>query len=616
MNLSAVSCPSAQEHIGKTIQEVVPDLTPKIEQGFRQVIETGQAVHAIELVGETKADPGVAHTWLESWYPLRDLGGAVIGVNVVAQDITERKRAEAQLRESEALFRTLGEAVPDFLWMTDAEGRPIYQNPAWQRYVGFSPDDLTATGWQALHHRDDWPRLRQAWADASATGEAYRVEARLRRHDGEYRWFASRSVPLKDEAGRVSKWIGTMTDIHDLKLAEQALRDADRRKDEFLATLAHELRNPLAPIRNMLEIIKRADANGVLLEQARATMDRQLNQLILLIDDLLDVSRISRGKIELRKSRIELASVVHHAVEAARPLSEKMGHQLTVTLPAEPVYLNADPTRLAQVVGNLLNNACKFTNKGGRIALTVSIADCGARLADAKTDSQSANTLLQSAMAVIRVCDNGIGIAADQLPRVFEMFTQLDASLERSQSGLGIGLALVKSLVELHDGTVEVHSAGLGQGSEFVVQLPILPDTTTPPPPPKPSARTLAKPRRILVVDDNRDSAESLAMLLQLTGNETHTAFDGAEAVAAAAAYRPDVILMDIGLPKLNGYQAGRQIREQPWGQSMVLVAVTGWGQQEDRQKTRDAGFNAHLVKPVDPVVLSELLAELPHAGS
>ena len=320
-------------------------------------------------------------------------------------------------------------------------------------------------------------------------------------------------------------------------------------------------------------------------------MQRQVGHMVRLVDDLLDVSRISRGKIELRKEPVELASVVNHAVEAVRPLCESMDHELTVTLPPKPTYLNADPTRLAQVVGNLLNNACKFTEKGGRIRLTV------------ERDGKQ---------AVIRVQDTGIGIAAEQLPRIFEMFTQVDTSLERSRDGLGIGLTLVKNLVEMHDGTVEARSAGVGQGSEFVVRLPLLSE----PLPALPQQPSGVKPvatvqRRILVVDDNRDAAESLAMLLKLSGHEVHTAHDGLEAVEAAAKFQPDVILLDIGLPRLNGYEAARRIREQQRDKGLMLVALTGWGQEEDRRRSEEAGFDAHLVKPVDLAALSKLLVEL-----
>jgi CheY-like chemotaxis protein len=310
-----------------------------------------------------------------------------------------------------------------------------------------------------------------------------------------------------------------------------------------------------------------------------------------LVEDLLDMSRISRGKIELRKEHVELAPVIDQAVETVRSLQTTLGHELTVTLPPHPVYLDADPTRLAQIVGNLLNNACKFTDEGGRISLTV-----------AQDRDQ----------AVIRVSDNGIGIAAEHLPHLFEMFAQVDTSLERSRGGLGIGLTLVKSLVEMHGGTVEVHSGGPGRGSEFVIRLPVLSGAPVLSSQPAIVEAMPAVGRRILIVDDSEDSAESLAMLLQLDGHETHKAYDGAAAIEAVARLRPEVVLLDIGLPGLNGYEVCSRIREEPWGKELMLVALTGWGQEEDRQRSRDAGFDAHLVKPVDHQVLLKLLASLP----
>ena len=370
--------------------------------------------------------------------------------------------------------------------------------------------------------------------------------------------------------------------------------EADRRKDEFLAMLAHELRNPLAPIRNALQIMRLTGGNAQAVASASEMMERQVGQMVRLVDDLLDVSRISRGKIELRRGRIELASAVNHAVEAPCSLVQLMEHDLIVTLPSQSLYLNADPTRLAQVVGNLLNNACKFTDIGGRISLTVE---------------------REGEQAVIRVRDTGVGIAAEQLPLIFDMFMQIDTSLERSVSGLGIGLMLVKNLVEMHDGTVEVHSAGVGHGTEFVVRLPIMLEATKPQPlKPIVSEPTTTTARRILIVDDNLDAAASLAMLLKITGNETHTANDGLEAVEAAATFRPEIVLLDIGLPKLNGYEAYRRIREQPWGKNIVVVALTGWGQAEDREKSRNAGFEGHMVKPVDFAALTKLLADPPLA--
>jgi two-component system, chemotaxis family, CheB/CheR fusion protein len=329
-------------------------------------------------------------------------------------------------------------------------------------------------------------------------------------------------------------------------------------------------------------------------------MERQINQMVRLVDDLLDVSRISRGKIELRRGPIELASVVNHAIDASRPLAESKGIELTVSLPPHPVYVNADTIRLAQVVGNLLNNACKFTGDGGHVWLTIELAG---------TREGSPEAVL------IRVRDTGIGIAAEQLDRIFDMFMQGDTSLERSASGLGIGLTLAKTLVEMHGGTLEAHSAGAGQGSEFVVRLPILVEAPKPAPPDRVVADPMSAPaRRILIVEDNEDSAESLTILLGLAGHKTHTAYDGLEAIEAAAVFRPEIVLLDIGLPKLNGFEVARKIREQPWGQAMVLVALTGWGQDEDRRHCREAGFNHHLTKPIAPLALTDLLARLPLA--
>jgi signal transduction histidine kinase/ActR/RegA family two-component response regulator len=376
----------------------------------------------------------------------------------------------------------------------------------------------------------------------------------------------------------------------------EAVIDADRHKTEFLAMLAHELRNPLAPIRNALSIVRMTDGNREALQSATEMIERQVGHMVRLVDDLLDINRISRGKIELRRAKVELASVIHHGVEACRPNIDAAHQELTVELPREPLYLNADPARLAQVVGNLLVNASKFTDHGGRIWLSVAH---------------------EGEQAVIRVRDNGIGIPPDQLRRVFDMFSQVDHSLERSTTGLGIGLALAKDLVELHGGTVEAFSAGVGHGSEFAVRLPLLIRSPEPADArPTDAGLTRSTPRRILVVDDNRDAATSLAMLLKIAGHETHVANDGLEAFEAASTVNPDLVLLDIGLPKLNGYEVARRIRQQPWGGEIVLVALTGWGQDEDRQKSKDAGFNHHLVKPVEPAVLGNLLAELsPESG-
>ncbi|MQA30549.1 MAG: response regulator [Luteitalea sp.] len=342
-------------------------------------------------------------------------------------------------------------------------------------------------------------------------------------------------------------------------------------------------------------------------DAAMDVLDRQVGQMVRLVDDLLDAGRISRGKMVLRKERVELSSVVHLAAEAVRPLCESSDQELTVKLPHAPVYLDGDPTRLAQIVGNLLNNACKFTEPGGRIWLTAEHEEqAGAGDTEHASHRHPPNV-------VIRVRDTGLGIAADQRSRIFEMFTQVDTALERAVTGLGIGLTLVKTLTQMHGGTVDVISAGIGHGSEFVVRLPTMLEAPTPAPPVVTrEAAATAPPLRILIVDDNRDAAGMLAMLLQFSGHETHTAYDGVEAVEATAILQFDVILLDVGLPRLNGYEAARKIRDQQTQRGRpLLVALTGWGQDEDRRRSEEAGFDAHLVKPVDDAVLGKLLVDL-----
>jgi PAS domain S-box-containing protein len=371
--------------------------------------------------------------------------------------------------------------------------------------------------------------------------------------------------------------------------------EADVRKNQFLAMLAHELRNPLAPIRLALDLMKRADGKGDLVKPALDVMDRQVRQMTRLIDDLLDVSRITRDKLLLRQEDIDLAPVIRDVVESYRSVCESAQLELSVTLPPQPVYLNADSVRLTQVFGNLLQNACKFTRPGGHVSL------------DAERQGDD---------VVVTVSDSGIGISSDMLPKIFDMFTQGDQTLERSQGGLGIGLTLVSRLVKMHGGSVQAFSAGPGQGSQVVVRLPLIEKPGAPPLAPACSDPTALLAQRILVVDDNHDVANSLSILLELSGNETYLAFDGVEAVEAAARLRPDVILMDIGMPNLNGYGAARRIREQPWGKGITLVALTGLGQDEDRQKSADAGFDGHLVKPVGYADLTTMLARFPRRES
>jgi signal transduction histidine kinase/ActR/RegA family two-component response regulator len=372
--------------------------------------------------------------------------------------------------------------------------------------------------------------------------------------------------------------------------SDEARQRADRMKDEFLAMLAHELRNPLAPIQNAVHVLRHARTSQETVRMTTDMLDRQVAQLVRLVDDLVDVSRITRGKIELLREVVDLVSVVRQAAEAVRPLVEEKRQQLDLALASQPVWVHADAARLAQVIGNILSNASKFTAKEGRIQLLM------------ETDGPH---------HVIRVRDDGIGITSEQLPHIFDLFVQGDTSLERTVSGLGIGLTLVKTLVEMHGGSIEASSGGQGRGSEFVVRLPALTNVTRTETVAVASGQIVgdrAPSRRVLIVDDNQDGATSLAGILELSGYSTQTTHDGEEAVRVAERFRPDVVLLDIGLPKLNGYETCRRIREQPWGRDMLLVAVTGWGAESYRQRSREAGFDTHVVKPVNSEELLKLL--------
>ena len=373
------------------------------------------------------------------------------------------------------------------------------------------------------------------------------------------------------------------------QLAEE-LREAHRRKDEFLAMLAHELRNPLAPIRNSLHILRLAGQDDPTVRRTGEMMERQVVQMVRLVDDLLEVSRITRGKIELRPERVDVATVVRSAGETSRPPIDAAGHHLRLELPPEPLLLEGDPVRLAQVFANLLNNAAKYTPAGGRIALTVR---------------------REGAMVAVAVRDTGIGIPVDMLPRVFDLFTQVDRHARQAQGGLGIGLTLVKTLVEMHGGRVEAHSDGPGRGSEFVVRLPLAAAGAPAEAPAAPRVAGVLAPRRVLVVDDNRDSGESLGMLLQLLGADVRIVYDGPAALEAVGTYRPAVVLLDIGMPGMDGHEVARRIRQQPELEDVTLVALTGWGQEQDRRASRSAGFDYHLVKPADLPAIEALLKSL-----
>lgn len=438
-------------------------------------------------------------------------------------------------------------------------------------------------------HPEDADRVMQAITTSIETDAPYVIEFRIIQAGGAIRWIFTSGKVIRDASGCPLRMIGATRDITVRKAAEEELHQLARRKDEFLALLAHELRNPLAPIRNGLQVIRLAAGNADAIEQARAMMDRQLSHLVRLVDDLIDVSRIGRNKMELRKAHVTLAEIVENAVENARPAIEAAGHDLHIVLPDSPLILDADLTRLAQFLSNLLTNSAKYTRRGGSIWLTC-----------AQHDSE----------LKITVRDTGIGITAAELAQVFDMFSQVDRSIERSTGGLGIGLALVKGLVEMHGGTVTAMSDGPDRGSTFAVHL-LLADTAASDTRRDGDLATAQTPRKILVVDDNEDAARSMAMMLRTRGNDVRVVNDGMQAVQAAGEFLPDVILMDVGMPRMNGHVAARLIREQQGARRPLLVAVTGWGQEADRLESKQAGFDGHLVKPVDLAELENLLEPL-----
>jgi PAS domain S-box-containing protein len=492
------------------------------------------------------------------------------------------------------LLAAIVESSGDAVIGQTLDGVIVSWNPGAERLYGYSADEALRRPFSFLSppgHADDLAGLREKVRLGKRVEPCEVVHLRK---DGTRVDVSLSLSPVRDAAGAVTGASAIGRDVTERKRAEaarkqaeEALQEADRRKDEFLAMLAHELRNPLAPIRNALEILRKAGTTGPLVEPTRQLIERQVQQVVRLVDDLLDVSRITRGQIELRKGPVELAAVLAQALETSRPLLDARKHQVTVVLPPEPVYLEADPTRLAQVFANLLNNAAKFTEEGGSVGLTAE---------------------RQGAAVVVRVRDTGIGMTPEMLARAFDLFAQADRSLDRTQGGLGIGLTLARRLVQMHDGSIEAFSDGPGKGTELVVRLPILQGV----PPADRAPRGEAAPRtsrRILVVDDNVDAAQSLAQFLAMVGHEVCTAYGGPAALEVARASRPEAVLLDIGMPGMDGYELARRLRQEPGLERVLLVALTGYGQEEDRRRSRQAAIDYHLVKPVDPETLEALLA-------
>lgn len=525
--------------------------------------------------------------------PIFDEMQQPIGIAAILRDVTERVHAENAVRESEERLRSILDRAPAVVFMKDREGRYLFINAECLRIFARRRDDILGKTDAELFPEPVARYLRENDDRVWRTGEPLAIEESVPQTDGMHSYIAQKFL-LRDSTGTAYALCGIASDISERLRIEHALRDSDRRKDEFLATLAHELRNPLAPIRHATTIAGMQGVSPEKLQWSREVIERQVRHMARLLDDLLDVSRITRGKLDLRKERVYLASVIGTAIEAARPLIEAKKHKLTVDMPLEAIRLEADPIRLAQIFSNLLTNAAKYTDPGGRICVH-------ARLADQYVQ--------------VHIRDNGIGIAATALPQLFQMFSQATPVLERSEAGLGIGLALVRGLVELHQGTVEARSEGPGRGSEFVVRLPTVPADTTPAldllEEDNGRRHALGAALRVLVADDNRDSLESLAVLLQLQGYETHTAHDGREAISTARRVQPEVVILDIGMPEINGYEVAQQMRREPWGRNALLVAFSGWGQEQDKRRAQEAGFDHHFTKPLNVERLLDLLANV-----
>jgi PAS domain S-box-containing protein len=531
--------------------------------------------------------PGAAR-WVEATaWPIKDSAGTVVEVMLIHEDVTERLLADRALRASEAQFRTIADAIPQMVWSTLPDGYHDYYNQQWYEFTGMPSGSTDGEGWNDMFHPDDQVRAWELWRHSLATGQPYDIEYRLRHRSGEYRWVLGRALPLRNAEGQIVRWMGTCTDIHEQKRARDELQANNRRKDDFLAMLAHELRNPLAPISTAAYLLRTRTPDASSVGYAAAIIDRQVQHMKELVDDLLDVSRVTRGLVKLERRPVEVNAVVASAIEQVRPLMDARGHQLTCTTSGD-VHVLGDRTRLVQVVANLLNNAAKYTPAQGSIHASVEVGEC----------------------VMLSVSDSGVGIEAQLLPRVFELFTQGERTPDRAEGGLGLGLALVKSLVELHGGQVVAESAGPGRGSTFTIRLPRL-DVDV-------SARlgsvaavsqpVFANARRVMVVDDNLDAAQTLGMFLNGLGHVVQVEHDSAGALAAAREMSFDVFVLDIGLPILDGHALARQLRALPGGMAATFIAITGYGSDGDRLRGEAAGFDHYLVKPADLDELARLV--------
>ena len=514
------------------------------------------------------------------------------GALVVQRSLASQIETEADLRETIGKYHVVANALPQIVWSARADGFHDYYNRQWYDYTGLSPSDADKNGWRDLFYSGDLELAMKKWRHCLTTGDDYEIEYRLRHFSGQYRWVLGRARPVRNRQGVIIRWIGTFTDIHDQKRAQENLQASDRLKDEFLAMLAHELRNPLMPIATAADMLSQGALKEAEVMDLSKVIARQVRHMTRLINDLLDVSRVTRGQVSLAKKPVDLRAIVNDALEQVRPLLEAKAHHLDIQLPSGSMLVLGDQLRLAQVLVNVLGNAIKYTPGAGRIGLRI-VAGEGHWM--------------------LRVNDNGIGMSPELVALAFELFTQGERSPDRSQGGLGIGLALVRSLVDLHGGTVRLQSGGAGLGSEVMVRLPrMAPDNE--PPRAKADEKMVAVPPkllRILVVDDNADLARLLGMFLELLGHEVFVRFHPADAIGCARKEMPDLCLLDIGLPDMDGYALARQLRLLPGMEHVVIAAVTGYSQPRDKQAAFAAGFNYHFAKPVDSQQLKSWLLKV-----
>jgi PAS domain S-box-containing protein len=592
--------PAYQSLWGRPCQSLYERPSSYLEAVHPEDRERAILAHHCLIGGEATADeyrivrPDGTIRWVwDRGFPIRDESGRVVRIAGIAEDITERKRIEQALREGEEHFRTLADATPVLIWGSGTDGRCNYFNKRWLDFTGRAAEEQMGEGWTGGVHPDDLGRCLGTYVSAFEARTPFTMEYRLRRYDGEYRWVLDTGVPRFTPDGAFSGYIGSCLDITDRRRAEEDLRESDRRKEEFLAVLSHELRNPLAPMQTALDLLDQAGPGGDGSGQELAVIRRQVRNLKRLVDDLLDVSRISRGKIELRKGPVELAPLLAQTVAAVRPILHEHSHELRVSIPEGSIVVDADPTRLEQIFSNLLLNSDKYTPQGGRIWLDVE-------------PSQGE--------VVIRVRDTGIGIEPDLLPKVFDLFLQGERRVGLSHEGGGIGLSLAKNLVELHGGTITAHSHGPNRGSEFVVSLPsisgVRPEGEQAPKAIRPEMFESVTRRRVLIVDDNVQAADGLGRLMSAAlGQEVRVVYNGRSALQMAGSFLPEVVLLDLEMTGMDGYEVASRLREGPECAGALIVAVTGWGHEEDRRRSREMGFDLHLVKPVTARDLRDMLA-------